>query len=270
MTPDPILSWLGLPVAASAHAAEVDHIVGLVHWLMLVLLVGWGLFFVYVLFRFRQGKQKRAIYHGVKGRWSTWVEGGVLAAEIVLLVFFSIPFWSTNVDALPSEHQSTVVRVVAEQFAWNVHYPGPDGRFGRTELALLGPANPLGLDRSDPAGRDDVTTINELFLPVNRPAIIYLSSKDVVHSFALPQMRVKQDAIPGIVQPVWFTPTETGQWEIICSQLCGLVHFRMVGSYTIQPQALFDAWLAGEAALSTRRSGNTVAQQQTVSGKAAS
>jgi cytochrome c oxidase subunit 2 len=84
---------------------------------------------------------------------------------------------------------------------------------------------------------------------VNRPAIIYLSSKDVVHSFALPQMRVKQDAIPGIAQPVWFTPTRIGKWEIACSQLCGLGHYRMRGFYTVQTRADYDAWLAEESAL---------------------
>ena len=255
-----MLEWLGMPVAGAAHAGEVDEVMVLVHWLMLVLFVGWSIFFVYVLVRFRRKAHPVASYHGLRGRWSTWLEGGVLVAEIVLLAFFSIPVWSARVDAFPSEGQATVVRVVAEQFAWNVHYPGPDGRFGRTDLALLDPVNPLGLDPADPAGRDDVTTVNQLFLPVNRPAIIYLSSKDVVHSFALPQMRVKQDAIPGIVQPVWFTPTETGQWEIICSQLCGLVHFRMVGSYTIQPEAVFDAWLSREAASRAGRSGSTLVQ----------
>jgi cytochrome c oxidase subunit 2 len=189
------------------------------------------------------------MHEGMRGRWSTWIEGGVLAAEIILLAFFSIPVWSARVDAFPSEQQSTVVRVVAEQFAWNVHYPGADGRFGRTDPRLLGPANPLGLDRSDPAAQDDLTTINQLHLPVNRPVIVHLSSKDMVHSFALPQMRVKQDAIPGIAQPVWFTPTQTGAWEIACSQLCGLGHYRMRGFYTIHTQAEYDAWLAEEAAL---------------------
>jgi cytochrome c oxidase subunit II len=241
-----------------------------VHWLMLVLFVGWSIFFVYALVRFRRKAHPVASYHGLRGRWSTWLEGGVLGAEIVLLAFFSIPAWSARVDAFPSEQAATVVRVVAEQFAWNIHYPGRDGRFGRTALALLGPENPVGLDRNDPAARDDITTINQLFLPVNRPAIIYLSSKDVVHSFALPQMRVKQDAIPGIVQPVWFTPTETGQWEIICSQLCGLVHFRMIGSYTIQPQAQYDAWLTGEAALPIARSGSIPVRRQAMNGKAES
>lgn len=243
-----MLEWLKMPDGASAHAGDVDQIMVLVHWLMLVLFVGWSLFLGYVLIRFRGRSNPVASYHGMQGSWSSWIEGGILAAEVVLLAFFSIPVWSARVDAFPSERDSTVVRVLAEQFAWNVHYPGADKKFGRTDIALLGPDNPVGLDRTDLAARDDLTTINQLHLPVDRPVIVYLSSKDVLHSFTLPQMRVKQDAVPGIVQPVWFTPTETGQWEILCSQLCGVAHYRMVGSYTIQEQADFDAWLAKEAA----------------------
>ena len=247
MSADPMLAWLGQPVGASAHAAEIDRIMSLVHWLMLVMFVGWSIFFAYVLVRFRSGRNPRAAYHGVRGRWSTWIEGGVLAAEIALLAFFSIPFWSTNVDALPVERQSTVVRVIAEQFAWNVHYPGPDGSFGRTVPTLVNADNPIGLDRDDPAGKDDLTTINRLNVPIGKPVIVFLSSKDVVHSFGLPQMRVKQDAVPGIVQPVWFTPMMTGEWNIACSQLCGLAHFRMKGIYAVQSQADYDAWLEEEA-----------------------
>ena len=126
--------WLGMPAAASAHAGDVDQVMALVDWLMLALLVGWSLFFAFVLVRFRRGRQPRANYHGVRARWASWVEGAVLGAEIVLLVFFSIPVWSARVDALPAASQSTVVRVFAEQFAWNVHYPGADGAFGRTAI----------------------------------------------------------------------------------------------------------------------------------------
>ena len=86
-------------------------------------------------------------------------------------------------------------------------------------------------------------------LPLDKPVIVLLSSKDVVHSFGIPQMRIKQDATPGIVQPVWFTPTATGQWDIACSQLCGLGHFRMKGVYAIQTRAEYEAWLAAGAAL---------------------
>ena len=243
-----MLEWLGLPVAASAHAAEVDRIMVLVHWLMLVLFVGWGTFFAWVLVRFRSGRNPRASYQGARGRFASVVEGGVLAAEIALLAFFSVPFWSANVDAEPP-HQNTVeVRVVAEQFSWNFHYPGADGKFGRTSITLVDPDNPLGLDRRDAAAKDDITTINQLHLPVGRTAIIHLSSKDVIHSLGIPEMRVKQDAIPGVVQPVWFTPTMTGRWEIACSQLCGLAHYRMKAFYTIHTPEEYQAWLVEEAA----------------------
>ena len=243
-----MLEWLGLPVAASAHAAEVDRIMVLVHWLMLVLFVGWGTFFAWVLVRFRSGRNPRASYQGARGRFASVVEGGVLAAEIALLAFFSVPFWSANVDAEPP-HQNTVeVRVVAEQFSWNFHYPGADGQFGRTSITLVDPDNPLGLDRRDAAAKDDITTINQLHLPVGRTAIIHLSSKDVIHSLGSPEMRVKQDASPGVVQPVWFTPTMTGRWEIACSQLCGLAHYRMKAFYTIHTPEEYQAWLVEEAA----------------------
>lgn len=242
-----MLELLGMPVAASSHAAEIDHIIVLVHWLMALLFVGWGLFFLYTLVRFRAGANPKANYHGIKGRASKWIEAGVLVAEIVLLVFFSIPAYGERVAAFPPEHESVVVRVVAEQFAWNIHYPGPDHTFGRTDVKLVSAANPLGLDRSDPSAKDDVTTINQLNLPVNKPVIVHLSSKDVIHSFGLPQMRVKQDAIPGIVHNLWFTPTMQGEWEIACSQLCGLGHYRMRGFYTIQSAGDFEAFLKENA-----------------------
>lgn len=236
-----------LPVAASAHAGDIDRILVLVHVLMLVLFTGWFTFFVVALVRSRRGRTG-APSDPPRGRAVTWIEGSVVLAEIVLLAFFSIPAWSARVDAFPAESESTVVRVVAEQFVWNVHYPGADATFGRTALDRVASDNPLGLDLRDPAARDDVTTINELHLPVGRPAIVFLSSKDVVHSFGLPEMRVKQDAVPGLVQPVWFTPTRTGAWDITCSQLCGLAHYRMKGRYVIEFAAQYSAWLAQSAA----------------------
>lgn len=241
-----MLQFLGLPVEGSTHAGDVDGLMVLVHWLMLVLFVGWGLYFLYVLFRFRSGANPRANYHGVKSHFSTYIEASVAVIEVVLLVFFAIPAWSRRVSAMPAEGESTVVRVVAEQFQWNVHYPGRDGKFGRTDIKLIAPDNQLGLDRTDPDAKDDVVTINQLNLPVNKPAIVHLSSKDVIHSFSLPQMRVKQDAIPGMTFPVWFTPTVTGDWEINCSQLCGLGHYRMRGFYSIKSQADYDKWFAEE------------------------
>jgi cytochrome c oxidase subunit II len=230
------------PVQASTHAAEVDHMTILVHWLMLVLFIGWGFFFVFVLFRFRKGANPKASYTGAHGKFAKSTEVAVAVIEIGILIFYAIPAWATRVKAFPAESQAVVVRVVAEQFAWNVHYPGPDGKFGRTDIKLVSADNPLGLDRSDPNAKDDITTINQLNLPVDRPVLVHLSSKDVIHSFGLYEMRVKQDAIPGMTIPVWFIPNRVGEYEIACSQLCGLGHFRMRGFITIQNAADYQKW----------------------------
>jgi cytochrome c oxidase subunit 2 len=115
--------------------------------------------------------------------------------------------------------------------------------------------NPLGIDREDPAAKDDVTTLNQLYLPANKPILIRLRSKDVIHSFGVPEFRVKQDAVPGLTIPIYFVPTittaemrtRTGngefQYEIACAQLCGLGHYRMRGFVTVLPQDEFQKWL---------------------------
>ena len=230
------------PVQASTHAAEVDQMTVLVHWLMLVLFVGWGFFFLFVLFRFRKGANPKASYTGAHGKFAKSTEVAVALIEIALLVFYAIPAWATRVKAFPAESEAVVVRVIAEQFAWNIHYPGPDGKFGRTDIKLVSADNPIGIDRSDPAAKDDITTINQLNLPVDRPVLVHLSSKDVIHSFGLYEMRVKQDAIPGMNIPVWFIPNRVGEYEIACSQLCGLGHFRMRGFVTIQAAGAYQKW----------------------------
>jgi cytochrome c oxidase subunit 2 len=195
-----------------------------------------------VLFRFRKSANPRASYTGAHGKFAKSTEVAVALIEIGLLIFYAIPAWATRVKAFPAESQAVVVKVVAEQFAWNVQYPGPDGKFGRTDIKLVSADNPLGLDRSDPNAKDDITTINQLNLPIDRPVLVHLSSKDVIHSFGLYEMRVKQDAIPGMTIPVWFIPNRVGEYEIACSQLCGLGHFRMRGFITIQSAADYQKW----------------------------
>jgi cytochrome c oxidase subunit 2 len=237
-----MLKLLGMPIQASTHAAELDQMTVLVHWLMLVMFVGWGLFFIFALFRFRSSANPKASYTGAKGKISKGTEVAVAIVEVLLLVFYAIPAWAKRVKAFPAESDAVVVRVVAEQFAWNIHYPGPDGKFGRTDVNLVGADNPLGLDRRDPDAKDDIATINQLNLPVDRPVLVHLSSKDVIHSFGLAEMRVKQDAIPGMRIPVWFIPNRVGEYEISCSQLCGLGHFRMRGFLNIQSAADYKKW----------------------------
>jgi cytochrome c oxidase subunit II len=251
--------WMGLPPLGATHGAQIDSLIGWTHIFMLVLFVGWGAFFTYVLIRFRKSRNPVASYGGARSHTSSYLEGGVLVVEMVLLFAFSIPLWAARVDHVPPESEALVVHLTAEQFAWNVRYAGPDGVFGRTDVKLIDvQSNPLGLNRSDPAAKDDVTTLNQLYLPANKPIIVKLRSKDVIHSFNVPEFRVKQDAIPGLTIPVWFIPdvttaemrTRTGkpefQYEIACAQLCGLGHYRMRGFVTVLSTDEFQKWMDDE------------------------
>jgi cytochrome c oxidase subunit 2 len=248
-----------MPEVASDHGPQIDFVNDMVHWLMLVLFIGWGLFFIIALFKFRAGANHRANYHGARSHASTYMEVGVAVVEAVLLIGFAMPLWADRMDEAPDEKDSTVVRVVAEQFVWNMHYPGADGKFGSTSVDAINlETNPLGLDRTGD-GADDITTINQLHLPVDKPVIIHVSSKDVIHSFNLPHMRIKQDTIPGLTIPLWFVPTVTTDemrqrlgddefmYEIACAQLCGLGHSTMRGFLTVHTDEGYAAWLAEEA-----------------------
>ena len=154
---------------------------------------------------------------------------------------------------------SIQIRVVGQQFDWNIHYPGPDNIFGTTKVELVDEAeNPIGLDRSDENAKEDVVTINQLHIPVNRPINVLLSTKDVIHNFKLPEFRVSQDAISGMEIPVWFKATMTTEefletakgtaregmgFEIACAQLCGLGHYRMKGYLTVHDDKGYGEWM---------------------------
>ena len=208
-------NWLGLPLLASANGQEIDNLIGWVHIFMFILFIGWGAFFLFVLFRFRASRHPVADYGGVKSHASSYLEGAVLVAEMVLLFAFSIPLWAARVDRLPSESEALVVQVTGEQFAWNIRYAGPDGKFGKTDIKLIDlQSNPLGVDRSDPDAKDDVTTVNQLYLPANRPIIIKLRSKDVIHSFSVPEFRIKADVLPGRYTTTWFEATRPGEYPL--------------------------------------------------------
>jgi len=231
-----------MPLPASAHAGELDTIMTLVHVLIAVLFIGWTLFLAWTLIRFRRSKQPRANATGLQSRTPGRVEIGVVAAEVVLLAVFAIPAWVALAGAPPDGPPPLVVRVVAEQFAWNAHYAGADGVFGETRVHLVAADNPLGLDRAA-AGADDLVTINRIAVIKNRPVMVQLSSKDVIHSFGLPNFRVKMDATPGMLVPIWFTPTVAGRFDVVCSQLCGLGHYRMRAILEVLDEEGFAAFM---------------------------
>jgi cytochrome c oxidase subunit 2 len=238
-----------LPQPASEHAAAIDAMMGHVHLMMALLFVGWAAYFVFVIVRYRRGANPTAHAAGARGRIAMTIFAAVAVAEAVLLVGFALPLWFERTAAAPAVENPLQIRVVAEQFVWNIHYPGADGQFGPTTLTQISLANPLGLDRTSRQGADDVVLLSEIHVPVNRPVIIQLTSKDVIHSFGITAMRVKQDAIPGMRSPVWFTPTVEGEFEIACSQLCGIGHHRMRGVIKVESAAAFAKFMGDEAAL---------------------
>ena len=240
---------LGLPELASTNGLAVDRLMVYVHWLMLALLVGWSLYFAYVLWRFNAARNRTADYEGSKSKIPSYVEYAIVAIEAVLLVGVALPIWAKNVDHFPKPEEATVIQVMAQQFAWNARYPGADGRFGRQDMKLIAENNVFGVDPADAAGKDDVQVFNEIHVPVNKPVLIYLSSKDVIHSVKLVAMRVTQDAIPGLRIPFTFTPTKIGRFQIECAQLCGNGHAAMAGGFVVveSPEA-FDSWLKSKSA----------------------
>ena len=241
---------IGMPPNASEHGYQIDHIIEFSHWFMAALFVGWSAFFIYVLLRFRKGRHPVADHEGVKSGISTHLEFAVVLIEAVLLVGFAIPLWAKRVNQFPENKDAIVVHAVGQQFNWNFHMPGPDGQFGKRDIGLVSNSNPLGLDSNDPASKDDIVVLGELHVPVNRPVIIELSSKDVIHNFALPNMRMAQDAIPGQMIPMWFKPIKTGSYEVVCGQLCGLGHYGMKGMLVVDNPEEYQAWLKERAELS--------------------
>jgi cytochrome c oxidase subunit II len=239
---------LGLPELASSNGKAVDDLIIYVHWLMLALFVGWIIYFGYVLYRFNDARSKKASYEGSKSKVPTAVEFAVIVIEAILLLGVAIPLWGKNVNQFPKPEDATVIQIMAQQFAWNARYPGLDGKFGRQDMKLIATDNVFGIDPADPAGKDDIQILNDIHVPVNKPVLIYLSSKDVIHSLKLVAMRVTQDAIPGLRIPVTFTPTKIGRYQIECAQLCGGGHSAMSGGFvTVQSQVDFDVWLKSKS-----------------------
>ena len=235
-----------LPPAASEHAAALDGVLSGVHWHMLAIFVVWSIVFVVALVRFRAGVNPEPSDDRVNSGWAAVAIGAVVLGDVFILGARALPAWQARLEPPPAGPPPLEVRVIAEQFAWNIHYPGPDGVFGRSGAAFITASNPVGIDRADAAAADDIGLQTVLTLPVNRPVVIHLSSRDVIHSFTLNEMRVKQDVTPGMTVRAWFTPTRTGAWDIACSQLCGLGHYRMRGEYHVVTADAWERWLADE------------------------
>lgn len=235
----------GLPIAASTFANRIDQSIWVIHVGMAVIFAFWAVIFIYVLIRYRQSRNPQADPNVDKWTIRSFMpDAAILLFEILLIFVLGMPIWSTVKEDFPKEEEANKVELTAEQFAWGFHYPGPDGEFGRKDPAQISPSNTIGIDWSDKASRDDAVSINELHVPIGRPTIVYMTSKDVIHSFFVPEFRLKQDVVPGMRIPLWFEPNRAGEYELVCSQLCGLGHYRMKGRVVVDEPDEFKTILA--------------------------
>ena len=213
-----------LPEQASTFAPEIDGMFHLIMWITGVIFVIVEVILVFFLWRYRHREGRVATYtHGNNRLEVIWTI--VPALICVMLALLSRRIWEQIKEKMP--HDAVEVQVVGEQFAWNFRYPGPDGKFDTA---------------------DDILTLNQLHFPVGKPVIVTLTSKDVIHSFFLPEFRVKQDAVPGMRTRIWFEGNKVGHWEIACAELCGLGHFRMKGFVTVDTPEDYQKWLVEQAA----------------------
>ncbi len=235
---------LFLPESASAHGAGLDDLLVYVHLLMLVLFIGWFAFFVIAVYKHARSNNPKADYHGTRSHFSTYAEIGVAAIEGLLLLGFAVPLWAKAVDKFPEEKDAVVIQVIGQQFAWNAHYAGPDGKWGKQDIQFASSTNPFGIDANDADAKDDLTTLSNepFFVPVGKEVICKISSMDVIHCFKIPLMRVTQDAVPGMSIPVHFKATRVGDFSITCAQLCGNGHSKMRGFFKVVDQAEYDKW----------------------------
>lgn len=190
----------------------------------------------YAVWRFRDtGDGTRAVYsHGNNRMEILWT--AITAVIFITVAVLGQRVWAgLHFEAAPAD--SARVRVVAQQFQWNFHYAGPDGKMGRTDPAKISDEslNFIGLDAADPAAADDAV-VATLVTQVDRPVELILTARDVTHSFWVPPLRFKQDAVPGIEIPVHFKPVQVGQYEIACAELCGQQHYKMKSFMLVLPE----------------------------------
>ncbi|MBC8095595.1 MAG: cytochrome c oxidase subunit II [Akkermansiaceae bacterium] len=243
-----LYNLIGLPKLASSTGTGVDELILYIHFLMVALFVGWICYFVYVLFRFSKARNAKADPMGVRSHVSSYIEFLVAGVEVALLLGVAIPVWAKAVKEFPKPEDATVIQVVGQQFAWNGRYGGKDGIMGKQDMKFVSGDNAFGVDPNDPNGKDDIQVLNEMHVPVNRPVIAYVSSKDVIHSFKIPAMRAAQDALPGMRVPLWFKPVVEGRYQVYCAQLCGNGHASMAqGFVVVESQEAYDKWIASKS-----------------------
>lgn len=226
------LRGLGLPKNYNAAGVEIDHLYNVIHVIMAVVFVLTGLILGWAVWRFGSQREGRARYV----THSNWLEASWSLAAGAILLFLSLyqlDSWAENKLERPvvelqgrTQPQPPLAKVVAKRFGWEFYHAGPDGR----------------LDTSD-----DVYVENVLHVPHGEPVVLQLESRDVIHSFFVPGLRLKQDVVPGMQHFVWFKATGPVELEVICSELCGWGHYTMQGRMKLISRAEYDRWLVEQS-----------------------
>ena len=249
-----IIESFSFPELVSQNGGDIDGLIIAVHLLMLLLFVGWIIYYFVALWKFRASSNPKADYKGVKSKTITnSIEGAVIVAELVLVVVATY-YWNFYVNKSDDFSDDSVIRVTAEQFAWSARYPGADGKLGAQSKTLVSGANPFGIDKTDPLGEDDIEVLkSDIVVPMkknkdgtSKSVTIDLASKDVIHCFKVLPLRVCQDVIPGLRIPIHFKPTKVGRYQVTCAQLCGDGHARMKGAVKVVDEAEWDEWYKAE------------------------
>ena len=229
-----------LPPLASDRK-EIDSAIAITLLVTGLVFIVTNLMLAYFGWRFQDHAGARVAYTHDNPRLE-WTWTLITAGIMALFLFGALGLWAQVNSKPPAD--AMLIEVTGQQFAWNVRYPGPDGVLGRTDHAQASQDNPIGLVADDPASKDDVLLLNQLYMPLDRPVRVQIRSMDVIHSFFLPNFRVKQDAMPGMTIEIWFVPKRAGDYDLGCAEHCGLGHYRMRGKVHVVAAADFDRALA--------------------------
>jgi cytochrome c oxidase subunit 2 len=240
--------WWFTPIASNW--STVDATVQVTFWVTGIVFVLVNVFLAYAVYRYRHRKGSKAHYEPENKKLEWWLTG-ITTVGIAAMLAPGLSVWAKFVTV---PDNAAIVEVVGQQWNWSYRLPGRDGELGKTDIRLVSLDNPFGIDESDPAGQDDVlVSTPQLHLPVDKPVKLLLRAKDVNHQFAVPQFRVKMDMVPGMVTYFWLTPTRTGEFDVLCEQLCGIGHYIMRGRVVVSEQAQYEAWLASQPTFASTR-----------------
>ncbi len=231
--------WYFTPIASNWGA--MDDTIDITFWVTGFVFVAVNLFMAYCVIRYRQRKGSRAAYQPENKKLEWWLTG-ITTVGVAAMLAPGLFVWA-NFVTVPEN--AAVFEAVGQQWHWRFRFPGKDGKLGTVDARHVSDKNPFGINPDDPDGQDDVLVSSpELHLPLDRPVKALLRSVDVLHNFTVPQFRAKMDMVPGMVTYIWFIPTRTGKFDLLCNELCGIGHYAMRGKVVIEEEAAFQAWLA--------------------------